>query len=233
MVTVLVVDDQVLIRAGLAALIRAAPGLEVVGEAATGEEAVDLAAELRPDVVLMDIRLPGISGITATERILAAGGSPVPKVLILTTFDVDEYVYNALRLGASGFLLKDTPPERLISAVHTVAGGDVLLAPNAVRRLVEAFGAPAARPRTEPGTRPEPLAPLTGREVEVLHLVGQAMSNRQIAEVLSLSEATVKTHLNRLMSKLHLTSRAQAVVLAYDCGLIEPAGRGTPQPRKN
>ncbi|MBN6053321.1 response regulator transcription factor, partial [Nonomuraea sp. RK-328] len=205
MVTVLVVDDQVLIRAGLAALIRAAPGLDVVGEAATGEEAVELAASLRPDVVLMDIRMPGMNGLAATERILAAAGDQAPRVLILTTFDIDEYVYNALRLGACGFLLKDTPPERLISAIHTVAAGDVLLVPAAVKRLVEAFaGAPTATPRDVPD-----LAQLTTRETEVLRAVGRALSNREIADRLHVSEATVKTHLNRLMTKLNLTSRAQ------------------------
>ncbi|MET9064953.1 response regulator [Streptosporangium sandarakinum] len=214
MLKVLVVDDQILIRAGLAALIRAAPGLEVVGEAATGEEAVRLAADTRPDVVLMDIRLPGISGITATERILAAGGEQAPKVLILTTFDLDEYVYNALRLGAGGFLLKDTPPERLLAAIHTVATGAVLLAPATTRRLVEAFATPPATPPQLPA--------LTARETEVLQMVGRALSNRQIADHLSVSEATVKTHLNRLMAKLGLSSRAQAVVLAYDCGLVKP-----------
>ncbi|GAA2303416.1 response regulator transcription factor [Nonomuraea roseoviolacea subsp. roseoviolacea] len=220
MVTVLVVDDQVLIRAGLAALIRAAPGLDVVGEAATGEEAVALAASARPDVVLMDIRMPGVNGLAATERILAEGGERAPKVLILTTFDIDEYVYNALRLGASGFLLKDTPPERLISAIHTVAAGDVLLVPGAVKRLVEAFaGAPATAPREVPD-----LAQLTTRETEVLRAVGRALSNREIADRLHVSEATVKTHLNRLMTKLNLSSRAQAVVLAYDCGLVKPRG---------
>ncbi|MEV0196680.1 response regulator transcription factor [Nonomuraea sp. NPDC050691] len=220
MVTVLVVDDQVLIRAGLAALVRAAPGLDVVGEAASGEEAVELAASVRPDVVLMDVRMPGMNGLAATERILAAAGDQAPKVLILTTFDIDEYVYNALRLGASGFLLKDTPPERLIAAIHTVAAGDVLLVPGAVKRLVEAFtDAPAAAPRDVPD-----LAQLTTRETEVLRAVGRALSNREIADRLHVSEATVKTHLNRLMAKLNLNSRAQAVVVAYDCGLVKPRG---------
>ncbi|MEU6730084.1 response regulator transcription factor [Nonomuraea wenchangensis] len=218
MVSVLVVDDQILIRAGLAALIRAAPGLSVVGEAASGEEAVELAATLRPDVVLMDIRLPGMSGLAATERILARPGEPAPKVLILTTFDIDEYVYNALRLGAGGFLLKDTPPERLIAAIHTVASGDVLLARNATRRLVEAF----TDARDEPPEAVPDLAVLTTREREVLRAVGQALSNKEIADHLSVSESTVKTHLNRLMAKLDITSRAQAVVLAYDCGLVKP-----------
>ncbi|MEU1727783.1 response regulator transcription factor [Nonomuraea sp. NPDC005692] len=209
------VDDQVLIRAGLAALLRAA-GLEVVGEAADGEEAVRLAATLRPDVILMDIRMPGINGLTATERILAAAHDPPPKVLILTTFDLDEYVYNALRLGAGGFLLKDTPPERLIAAIHTVAAGDILLAPAATRRLIEAFTEP-------PAPLPSPsLDRLTGRETEVLRLVGHALSNREIAERLSVSEGTVKTHLNRLMAKLGLSSRAQVVVVSYDAGLVRP-----------
>ncbi|SEH02153.1 DNA-binding response regulator, NarL/FixJ family, contains REC and HTH domains [Nonomuraea solani] len=222
MVSVLVVDDQVLIRAGLAALIRAAPGLDVVGEAATGQEAVELAAALRPDVVLMDIRMPGMNGLAATERILAAGGERAPKILILTVFDIDEYVYTALRLGAGGFLLKDTPPERLIAAIHTVAAGDVLLVPNAVKRLVEAF---ADAPKVAPPEVPD-LALLTKRETEVLQAVGRAMSNREIADRLLVSEATVKTHLNRLMAKLNLSSRAQAVVLAYECGLVKPRRAG-------
>ncbi|MCA2221857.1 response regulator [Nonomuraea aurantiaca] len=220
MIRVLVVDDQVLIRAGLAALLRAA-GLEVVGEAADGEEAVRLAAEVKPEVILMDIRMPGINGITATERILAAAEGAPPKVLILTTFDLDEYVFNALRLGASGFLLKDTPPERLIAAIHTVVSGDILLAPVATKRLIEAFVDPP--PVAE--TPPPALDRLTSRETEVLGLVGHALSNKEIAERLSVSEGTVKTHLNRLMAKLGLTSRAQVIVLSYDCGLVRPASR--------
>ncbi|MGI5171166.1 response regulator [Spirillospora sp. CA-253888] len=219
MTSVLVVDDQVLIRAGLAALIRAAPGLTVAGEAETGEEAIRHSAAERPDVVLMDIRLPGVSGITATERILADGGADPPKVLILTTFDVDEYVYDGIRAGASGFLLKSTPPERLLAAIHTVAAGDVLLSPTALRRLMDTFAVP------RPGHGAKELAALTPRETEVLTLVARTLSNRQIAEHLSLSEATVKTHLNRVMAKLSLTSRAQAVALAYDHGLVTPPQR--------
>ncbi|MEV0345134.1 response regulator transcription factor [Nonomuraea sp. NPDC050680] len=220
MIRVLVVDDQVLIRAGLGALLRAA-GLEVVGEAADGEEAVRLAAAVKPEVILMDIRMPGINGITATERILAAAEGAPPKVLILTTFDLDEYVFNALRLGASGFLLKDTPPERLIAAIHTIVSGDILLAPVATKRLIEAFVDPP--PAVE--TPPPALDRLTSRETEVLGLVGHALSNKEIAERLSVSEGTVKTHLNRLMAKLGLTSRAQVIVLSYDCGLVRPASR--------
>ncbi|WP_052423170.1 response regulator [Nonomuraea candida] len=217
MISVLVVDDQVLIRAGLAALLRAA-GLRVAGEAADGEEAVRLAASARPDVILMDIRMPGMNGLRATELILAAP-PPVPKVLILTTFDIDEYIYNALRLGASGFLLKDTPPQRLVAAVQTAAGGEVLLSPTATRRLIEAFTDP---PRTPP---PAALDCLTTREIEVLRLVGRALSNREISERLSVSEGTVKTHLNRIMGKLGLQSRAQAVVLSYEAGLVKPSVR--------
>ncbi|MFC5821020.1 response regulator transcription factor [Nonomuraea harbinensis] len=209
------VDDQVLIRAGLAALLRAA-GLLVVGEAADGEEAVGLAAAVKPDVILMDVRMPGMNGLRATELILRAAEPPAPRILILTTFDLDEYVYGALRLGASGFLLKDTPPQRLIAAIHTVASGDVLLSPTATRRLIEAF--------TDPPTTAHPpqLDRLTAREIEVLRLVGRALSNREISERLSVSEGTVKTHLNRIMGKLGLTSRAQMVVLSYDSGLVKP-----------
>ncbi|MFC4015231.1 response regulator [Nonomuraea purpurea] len=218
MISVLVVDDQVLIRAGLAALLRAA-GFTVVGEAADGEEAVRQAAEVKPDVVLMDIRMPGMDGIRATERILSTAEPPAPKVLILTTFDLDEYVYNALRLGASGFLLKDTLPERLIAAIQTVASGDILLAPTATRRLIEAF---TKQPEAAP---PPELSSLTARELQVLRLVGHALSNKEIAERMSVSESTVKTHLNRVMGKLGLTSRAQVVVLSYDSGLVKPGRR--------
>ncbi len=218
MIKVLVVDDQVLIRAGLAALLRAAQGMQVVGEAADGDEAVTLARELGPDVVLMDIRMPGVNGIQATERILAAATDPLPRVLVLTTFDLDEYVYEALRAGASGFLLKDTPPERLISAIAIVAAGDMLFAPSVTRRLIDAY---APRPDAE-ADRSAGLATLTVREREVLLLVGTGMSNTDIAGKLVISEATVKTHLNRTMSKLGLVSRVQAVVLAYEAGLITP-----------
>ncbi|MGO1050008.1 response regulator [Crossiella sp. CA198] len=219
--TVLVVDDQVLVRAGFVALITAAPGLQVVGEAANGQEAIELSAAATPDVVLMDLRMPGMSGAAATGRILAEQSGHKPKVLVLTTFDLDEYVYAALRAGASGFLLKDTPPERLLAAIHTIAGGDMLFSPNITRKLVESYahrGAQSWEPIPE-------LSPLTSREVEVLRLVGRGLTNGGIAEELEVSEATVKTHLNRAMAKLNLSSRAQAVVVAYETGLVTPGQR--------
>ncbi|MFF4173577.1 response regulator [Streptomyces sp. NPDC001744] len=218
MTRLLIVDDQVLIRAGLAALATAAPGFEVVGQAATGEEAVTLAAATCPDVILMDIRLPGISGITALERILADASEPRPKVVMLTVFDLDEYVYAALRAGASGFLLKDTPPERLLAAVTLIAQGEMLFAPAVTRRLVETFAHRSEAKREQPAS----LAGLTDRETDVLQLVGQGLTNEQIAQRLMVTVATVKTHLNRVMSKLGLASRAQAVVIAYESGLISP-----------
>ncbi|MCY1145635.1 response regulator transcription factor [Actinoplanes sp. Pm04-4] len=219
MTSVLVADDQILVRAGLAALIRAAPGFEVVGEAADGRQAVELAVRLRPQVVLMDIRMPGADGIAATARIVAAA-RPAPRVLVLTTFDLDEYVYAALRAGASGFLLKETPPDRLLAAIRTVADGDTLLAPSVTRRLVEAFVPPARAGDATPA-----LTPLTARETEILRLVGTGRTNAAIAQSLVVSEATVKTHLARLMSKLDLSSRAQVVVTAYETGLIVPGRR--------
>ncbi|MFJ7070235.1 response regulator [Streptomyces sp. NPDC101115] len=219
-IRVLVVDDQDLIRAGLVALLRAAPGLEVVGEAADGETAVLQAARLRPDVVLMDIRMPGMDGTTATERILARSDGPTPRILVLTTFDLDEYVYAALRAGASGFLLKDTGPQRLIEAVTAVAGGEMLFAPSVTRRLIEAYVNQA-----EPATGAvADLDVLTARECEVLRLTARGLSNTEIAEQLYIGEATVKTHLNRTMSKLNVDSRAQAVVVAYESGLVVPGG---------
>ncbi|MEV6525953.1 response regulator transcription factor [Longispora sp. NPDC051575] len=207
-------DDQPLIRAGLASLIRAAPGLDVVAEASDGVEAVALAARTRPDVVLMDIRMPGMSGVTATEHILAAPVRPKPRVLILTTLDLDEYVYTALQAGACGFLLKDTPPERLIAAIATVSAEDVLLAPAVTRRLIETYA------RRSPG--PAATAGLTARENEVLRLVARGLSNGAIAAGLVLSEATVKTHVSRIMAKLGLGSRAQVVVFAYESRLVTP-----------
>ncbi|WP_217554273.1 response regulator transcription factor [Streptomyces sp. GbtcB6] len=220
MTRVLVVDDQFLIRAGLVGLLEAAPGFEVAGEAGDGAEAVRLAAETRPDVVLMDIRMPGVNGIEATERILAQAEGPAPRILVLTTFDLDEYVYGALRAGASGFLLKDSGPERLLTAVTAVDGGDALFAPSVTRRLVEAF---AHRHGPDAGPPPD-LDVLTSREVEVLKLTARGLSNLEIADRLYISEATVKTHLNRTMTKLDLGSRAQAVVLAYETGLVTPGG---------
>ncbi|MFD5446784.1 response regulator [Streptomyces sp. NPDC127100] len=225
-IRLLVVDDQFLVRSGLAALLRAAPGMEVVGEASDGAEAVALAAETRPDVVLMDIRMPGMSGIQATERILAEAVDPAPRVLVLTTFDLDEYVYGALRAGASGFLLKDAGPERLLAAVTAVHGGDALFAPAVTRRLVEAFTRMSDTRSAKPSDAgpPPALTSLTGREAEVLGLVARGLTNAEAADRLFISEATVKTHLNRTMSKLGLTSRAQAVVLAYETGLVTPGG---------
>ncbi|MFI7382557.1 response regulator [Streptomyces sp. NPDC049813] len=222
-IRVLVVDDQYLIRAGLAGLLRAAPNTVVVGEAADGEEALALAARLHPDVVLMDIRMPGTDGIAATRRLLDQADEPAPRVLVLTTFDLDEYVYGALRAGAAGFLLKDSGPERLLTAVAAVANGDHLFAPTVTRRLVEAYtpatGRKGAAAQDSTG---EQLSELTGREREVLELTGRGLSNQQMAERLFISDATVKTHLNRAMAKLGLSSRAQAVVLAYETGLVSP-----------
>ncbi|MFI7006351.1 response regulator [Streptomyces sp. NPDC050145] len=223
MTRVLVVDDQFLVRAGIVGLLEAADGFEVVGEAADGAQAVSEALRCRPEVILMDIRMPGMNGIDAMERILAADCEPLPRVLILTTFDLDEYVFHALRAGASGFLLKDTGPERLLTAVAAVAGGDTLFAPSVTRRLVETFTAPSAS--VPPLPAPPALAQLTARETEVLRLTGRGMSNTEISERLFISEATVKTHLNRAMTKLGLTSRAQAVVLAYEAGLVAPGGQ--------
>ncbi|GGV47386.1 DNA-binding response regulator [Kitasatospora herbaricolor] len=218
MPTVLVADDQILVRAGLCALLRMAPGVEVVGEACDGEDAVQQVARTSPDVVLMDIRMPGTDGIQATRRLLARPDTAGTRVIVLTTFDLDGYVYDALRAGASGFLLKETPPERLIAAVHAVAAGDMLFAPSVTRRLIEAY-APPARPADD---LPPAWHTVTNREREVLLQVASGRTNGEIAERLFLSEATIKTHLNRVMGKLGLSSRAQAVVFAYESGLVVP-----------
>jgi DNA-binding NarL/FixJ family response regulator len=218
--SVLVVDDQDLVRAGFAALLAAVPEIDVVGQARDGLEAVEKAAALRPEVILMDIRLPGLDGVKATERILAEATPPRPAVLMLTVFDLDEYVYTALRAGAAGFLLKDSPPERLIAGIHAAARGDMLSGPTITRRLVEAF----TRTPPEPPATASALAGLTGRELEVLRFVGTGVTNGRIAAELRVGEATVKTHLNRLMAKLGVSSRAQAVVVAYETGLVRPGG---------
>ncbi|MFI7002069.1 response regulator [Nocardia sp. NPDC050175] len=228
-IRVLVADDQVLIRAGLVALFRAAPGIDVVGEAADGAQAVALAAESNPDVVLMDIRMPVLDGIAATRQILS-GASDVdpPRVVVLTTFDLDEYVYAALGTGASGFLLKDAPPERIIGAIGTIAAGDMLIAPTITQRLIETF---AEQHRSAVFSSPQ-LAELTPREIEVLGLVANGLSNTQIAQRLVLSAETVKTHVKRIMAKLRLASRAQAVVVAYETGLVTPAVVRRPSDRR-
>ncbi|TQM79773.1 LuxR family two component transcriptional regulator [Saccharothrix saharensis] len=217
-IRVLVADDQALIRAGLVALFTAAPGFEVVGEAADGEQAVAAAARTSPDVILMDIRMPVLDGIGATREILAAHRDEPPRIIVLTTFDLPEYVYTALGEGASGFLVKDTPPDRIISAVRTIHAGDILVAPHITHRLIETY---AQHHRATAVGAPQ-LAALTARETEVLRLVGNGLTNGQIAQRLVLSEATVKTHVKRTMGKLGLSSRAQAVVVAYETGLIVP-----------
>ncbi|GAB2976391.1 response regulator [Saccharothrix stipae] len=291
-IRVLIADDQALIRAGLVALFTAAPGFEVVGEAADGEQAVAAAARTSPDVILMDIRMPVLDGIAATRRILANhrtaaqreteqrdAGRPetgqhdtghrrtgrrktdqretdqretdhraadrpdadqsdadqrdaghredAPRVIVLTTFDLPEYVYTALGEGASGFLVKDTPPERIISAVRTIAAGDILVAPHITHRLIETY---AQHHRATAIGAPQ-LEALTARETEVLRLVGNGLTNGQIAQRLVLSEATVKTHVKRMMGKLGLSSRAQAVVVAYESGLIVPTAANLDRPR--
>ena len=214
-----VVDDQPLMRTGFRMILDSAAGIEVVGEAANGKEALELVARHHPDVVLMDIRMPEMDGVEATGRITAAEGATT-RVLILTTFDLDEYVYSALRAGAAGFLLKDTPPEQLIDGVRVVAGGDALLAPSVTRRLVEEFA------KRAPGAMPVAgLDQLTARETEVLEAMARGLSNREIAEALFVGETTVKTHVGRVLMKLGVRDRVQAVVAAYESGLVRP-GQG-------
>ncbi|RNL86048.1 response regulator [Halostreptopolyspora alba] len=221
-VRVLVVDDEALLRGSFRVLVESAPDLTVVGEAETGEPAVRMARHTPTDVVLMDVRMPGMDGIEATRRICAAPEIPGTRVLILTTFDLDSYVYAALRAGASGFLLKDTPPADLLSAIRVVAGGDALLSPSVTRRLIAEF----ARLPESMGPPPENgLEGLTDREREVLTLVARGLSNPEITEHLCLSMATVKTHVGRLLDKLAARDRAQLVIAAYESGLVVPAPR--------
>ena len=212
-IRVLVADDQSMVRAGFRMLLSDEEGLEVVAEASIGLEAVEKAERFEPDVVLMDIRMPELDGLEATRRILAADGSA--RVLVLTTFDLDEYVYEALRAGASGFVLKDDPPEQLIAAIRTVASGDALLSPAVTRRVIGAF---TRMPRPSP---PEEVADLSERELEVFRLIARGLSNAEIGTELFISETTVKTHVTHILSKLGLRDRVQAVVLAYQSGLVE------------
>ena len=211
---VLVADDQSMVRAGFRLLLSGEDGIEVVAEAENGLEAVDKAARFQPSVVLMDIRMPELDGLEATRRILAA--DPGARILILTTFDLDEYIYEALQAGASGFVLKDDPPEQLIAAIRTVAAGDALLSPAVTRRVIQQFT------RIPRAAQPSGLEQLTGRERDVLRLVAQGLSNAEIGEQLYIGETTVKTHVTHVLQKLQLRDRVQAVVLAYQTGLLEP-----------
>jgi DNA-binding NarL/FixJ family response regulator len=226
---ILIADDQRLVRAGFRLILEAQPDIDVVGEAADGLTAVDLATRHRPDVILMDIRMPRLDGLEATRRLVDPSSDAVrigdpPRIVILTTFDLDEYVYAALQAGASGFLLKDVSPEQLVAAVRTVAVGDALLAPSITRRLIERY----AQARPTVGVVPDALERLTAREMDVFRLVARGMSNAEIAAQLVVSEATVKTHVAGILGKLGLRNRAQAVVLAYESGLVRagtaPAG---------
>jgi DNA-binding NarL/FixJ family response regulator len=218
-IRVIVVDDQSMVRAGFRMLLADEPDIEVVGEAATGLEGVTQVARLRPDVVLMDIRMPELDGLEATRRILAADGST--RVLMLTTFGLDDYVYEALRAGASGFVLKDDPPEQLLHAVRTVAHGDALLSPAVTRQVIRRF---TSRRRQE---RPAAFGELTSRELEVFRLITEGLSNAEIGRRLFISSTTVKTHVTRLLQKLDLRDRAQAIVLAYRTGLFDETGDPT------
>ncbi|HEX3454405.1 MAG TPA: response regulator [Gaiellaceae bacterium] len=221
-IRVLIVDDQALVRAGFRMILDAQESIEVVGEASDGEEAIVEADRLRPHVVLMDVRMPTLDGIEATRLLLGREGSET-KVVMLTTFDMDEYLYEALRAGASGFLLKDVPPEQLVAGIHAVASGEALLAPAVTRRVIEEF---VRLPRdTPPAPPPAALDDLTPRELEVLRLIARGLSNAEIADELVVSQATIKTHVARLLTKLELRDRVQAVVLAYESGLVV-AGNG-------
>jgi DNA-binding NarL/FixJ family response regulator len=217
-IRILIADDQSLVRTGFRMILDAEPDLDVVGEAIDGREAVDKAKAAKPDVILMDIRMPELDGIEATRRILAEGGEEAPKVLMLTTFDLNEYVYEALRAGASGFLLKDVPAEQLAEAVRVVAAGEALLAPSVTKRLLAEFA--QARPRD--AAPPAAFEELTPRELEVFRLISRGLSNAEIARELIVSETTVKTHVARVLMKLGIRDRIQAVVLAYESGLVQP-----------
>ena len=219
-IRVIIADDQQLVRAGFRVLLESADDLEVVGEASTGSEALALARETKPDVVLMDIRMPVMDGLEATREILGDPDLECAHVLVLTTFDLDEYVFEALRSGASGFLLKDTEPEELLEAVRVVARGDALLAPSVTRRLIAEFARRPAAVRVDEGT----LEPLTEREREVVSLVAKGLSNAEIAQELYISPATAKTHVSRAMMKLEARDRAQLVVIAFETGLVAPRG---------
>ena len=220
----LIADDQAMVREGFAAVLAAQPGLLVVGQAADGADAVHQAQRLRPDIVLMDVRMPVMDGLQATRRILTAPARP--KVLMLTTFDLDEYVYAALRAGASGYLLKDATAAELVHAVRVVAAGEALLAPSVTRRLIADF---ARQPRPGPAVQPA-LGALTPRETEVLRLIAHGLSNTEISDTLVIAEQTTKTHVGRILAKLDLRDRAQAVVLAYETGLVTPGGSVPAQP---
>ncbi|MCX4803795.1 response regulator [Streptomyces sp. NPDC058682] len=221
MIRVLLADDQLLVRAGFRALLDAQPDIEVAGEAADGEEAVRLVRELHPDVVLMDIRMPVLDGLAATRRIGGDGSLADVRVVMLTTFELDEYVFEAIRSGASGFLVKDTEPEELLRAVRAVVAGDALLSPGVTRRLIAEFAARSKQPATATG-----LGRLTDREREVMALVGMGLSNEEIARRLVVSPLTAKTHVSRTMVKLGARDRAQLVVLAYESGLVRPGWLG-------
>jgi DNA-binding NarL/FixJ family response regulator len=219
--TVVIADDQPMVRAGLRSLLEGEDGVVVVGEAVDGEQALSAVRRHRPDVVLMDIRMPNLDGLEATRRLVAEGSAA--KVLVLTTFDLDEYVFDALRAGASGFLLKDATAEELIAAVRTLAAGDAILAPAVTRRVIEAFG---SVPRPAPGVA-DRLAALSPREVEVLRLLAGGLSNAEIARELFVSDATAKTHVSNVLAKLRLCDRVQAVIFAYETGLLQAGGTAT------
>ena len=214
---VLIVDDQSLVRAGFRMILESEPEIEVVGEAADGLTAVLAARETEPDVILMDVRMPNVDGLEATRRLLE-GKEQGPRILILTTFDLDEYVYEALRAGASGFLLKDTPPEQLVEAIRIVAGGDALLSPVVTRRVIAEF---VRRPPPAARRQPSGLDDLTARELEILRLIARGLSNAEIAAEAFVSETTVKTHVARILMKLRLRDRVQAVVYAYEHGIVQ------------
>jgi len=220
-IEVLIADDQAMVRAGFAALLDAHEGINVTGQAANGAEAVSLSARLDPDVILMDVRMPELDGIQATRRILGTSypAAKVPRIIMLTTFDIDDYVYDALQAGASGFLLKDALPEELVQAVRVVAAGDALLAPSVTRRMIAQFA--AQKPRASRASAQ--LADLTEREREVLVLIGQGLSNVEIGRELFIAEQTVKTHVGKVLAKIGARDRVQAVIFAYDSGLVEPS----------
>lgn len=221
MITVLIADDQLLVRRGFRLILEIEPDLQIVGEAADGSEAVDLCCEVRPDVVLMDVRMPGLDGIAATARITADERCRATKVVILTTFDMDEYVYDALRAGASGFLLKDVPPELLVAGIRAVHAGDALLAPAVTRRMISSFLG-ADRPQATPAR--QELEVLTSREREVLQLLARGLSNAEIAAELVVSETTVKTHVAHVLAKLGLRDRVHAVIFSYQNGVLAADG---------